>query len=239
MTRQLRVLIDDETQLARAIAEYLDRVGYVVPSAANDAEADADTTEPEYDWPTEMVMLDVTFPDLDGMVPAQPDQHLAEARVILVAALDETDTPTPRRAGTAVAHLENVVAARALLSRVPALLWPHLAGPTEEARPSHRVGTVSIGGLVMDYEARAVHVDGRPVELTWTEFEMLAALAERPRAALSRRELIEAVRDERWQGDERVIDVHVAHLRHKLCDDVAEHRFVRTVRGVGYGMGPG
>jgi DNA-binding response OmpR family regulator len=101
------------------------------------------------------------------------------------------------------------------------------------------VGTVAIGGLLMDMESRAVHVDGKPVELTWTEFEMLAALAARPRAALSRRELIEAVRDERWQGDERVIDVHVAHLRHKLCDDVVEHRFVRTVRGVGYGMGLG
>lgn len=235
MTRQLRVFIDDETQLARVIAEYLDRAGYGVASVADGADA----TEPAYDWPTEMVMLDVTFPDVEGMEPARPDRHLAEARVILVASLDDTDSAVPRRAGTAVADPGNVVSARALLSRVPALLWPHLSGSTEQARLSQRVGTVSIGGLAMDHEARTVHVDGRPVELTWTEFEMLAALAERPRAALSRRELIEAVRDERWQGDERVIDVHVAHLRHKLCDDVAEHRFVRTVRGVGYGMGQG
>ena len=166
VTRQLRVFIDDETQLARVIAEYLDRAGYVAPSAADEAEA----TEPAYDWPTEMVMLDVTFPDVEGMVPAQPDRHLAEARVILVASLDDTDSAVPRRAGTAVAHLGNVVSARALLSRVPALLWPHLSGPREQARPSHRVGTVSIGGLVMDHEARTVHVDGKPVELTWTEF---------------------------------------------------------------------
>lgn len=217
------------------IAEYLDRVGYVVPPAADDADA----TVPADDWPTEMVMLDVTFPDLGGGVPTQSDGHVAEAHVILVASLDQTDTATPRRPGMAAGRTGNVVTARSLMSRVPALLWPHPSGPAETPRPSHRVGTVSIGGLLMDLEAREVHVDGRPVALTWTEFEMLAALAARPRAALSRRELIEAVRDERWRGDERVIDVHVAHLRHKLRDDVAEHRFVRTVRGVGYRLGPG
>jgi DNA-binding response OmpR family regulator len=75
--------------------------------------------------------------------------------------------------------------------------------------------------------------------LTRTEFDILAALAERPRSAFTRGQIIESVWGGEWYGDEHVVDVHVGHLRRKLMDDAAEPRFVRTVRGVGYGMGTG
>lgn len=77
------------------------------------------------------------------------------------------------------------------------------------------------------------------MELTRTEFDILAALAARPKSAFTRRQLIEAVWGGEWYGDEHVVDVHVGHLRRKLGDDANEPRFVRTVRGVGYGMGTG
>jgi DNA-binding response OmpR family regulator len=64
-------------------------------------------------------------------------------------------------------------------------------------------------------------------------------MASRPRAALTRRQLIEAVWGQGWFGDEHVVDVHIGHLRTKLGDDASEPRFIRTVRRVGYGMGPG
>lgn len=79
-------------------------------------------------------------------------------------------------------------------------------------------------------------VDGHLVVLTRTEYDLLTAMATRPRAALSRRELIDAVWGPDWYGDEHVVDVHVGHLRRKLGDVAAEPRFVRTVRGVGYGL---
>jgi DNA-binding response OmpR family regulator len=98
---------------------------------------------------------------------------------------------------------------------------------------------LAVGGLSMDLEARTVAVDGASVELTRTEFDLLAAMAARPKAALTRRQLISAVWGADWYGDDHVVDVHIAHVRTKLGDDATEPRFVRTVRGVGYGMGAG
>ncbi|HET8680454.1 MAG TPA: response regulator [Micromonosporaceae bacterium] len=95
------------------------------------------------------------------------------------------------------------------------------------------------GPLQVDVLAREVHLDGAPVALTRTEFDLLAALSARPRMAFSRRQLIDAVWGDGWGGDEHLVDVHIGHLRRKLGDDPAAPRFVRTVRGVGYRMGEG
>ena len=84
-----------------------------------------------------------------------------------------------------------------------------------------------------------MHLDGIPVELTRTEFDVLAALALRPQLAFSRRQLVEAVWGANWIGDEHLVDVHVAHVRRKLRDDPAEGKYIRTVRGVGYRIGTG
>ena len=93
-----------------------------------------------------------------------------------------------------------------------------------------------VGGLTLDLEGRLVLVDGLPVEVTRTEFDILAAMVARPRTVLTRRQLIDAVWGPGWFGDEHVVDVHVNHLRTKLGDEASDPRFVRTVRGVGYGM---
>jgi DNA-binding response OmpR family regulator len=98
---------------------------------------------------------------------------------------------------------------------------------------------LTFGPLRIDVTAREVHVDGAPVELTRTEFDLLAALAARPRMAFSRRALVDAVWGEGWVGDEHLVDVHIGHVRRKLGDDPAAPRYIRTVRGVGYRMGEG
>jgi DNA-binding response OmpR family regulator len=91
-----------------------------------------------------------------------------------------------------------------------------------------------LGGLEVDTAAREVRVDGRVVELTRIEFDMLDALSAQPRVALSRAQLLEAVWGPGWFGDDHVVDVHMSKLRQKLGEDSREPRFVRTVRGVGY-----
>jgi DNA-binding response OmpR family regulator len=78
---------------------------------------------------------------------------------------------------------------------------------------------IEVGGLSIDAEARTLHVDGSLTEVTRTEFDLLAVMASRPRAALTRRQLIEAVWGPGWFGDEHVVDVHIGHLRTKLGDD--------------------
>ena len=81
-----------------------------------------------------------------------------------------------------------------------------------------------------------VSVDGQPVALTRTEFDILALLASSPKVAFSRRRILDEVWDPGWVGDEHVVDVHMAHLRRKLGDDPAEAAYITTVRGVGYRM---
>jgi DNA-binding response OmpR family regulator len=98
---------------------------------------------------------------------------------------------------------------------------------------------VSIGGLRLNLDAREVDVDGERALLTRLEFDVLATLASRPGIVFSRPALIRAVWGEGWVGDEHLVDVHVLHVRRKLGDTAQEQRFVRTVRGVGYRMGPG
>ena len=95
------------------------------------------------------------------------------------------------------------------------------------------------GDLRVDVAGREVHIAGILVELTPTEFDILAILTSRPKLAFSRQQILDAVWGEHWVGDDHVVDVHVAHLRQKLGDDPTTPRYVRTVRGVGYRMGQG
>ena len=97
----------------------------------------------------------------------------------------------------------------------------------------------SFGSLSVDPLGRDVWLAGEPVFLTRTEFDLLAALSERPKLAFSRRQLIDHVWGPAWVGDEHLVDVHIGHLRRKLNDEASSSKFVRTVRGVGYRMGTG
>ena len=98
---------------------------------------------------------------------------------------------------------------------------------------------VEYGTMHLDRMRRQASVQDRPLHLTRTEFDLLAALSVRPTVVLSRRQLIEAIRDDSWVGDDHLIDVHIGHLRRKLGDDAAQQRYIVTVRGVGYRMGTG
>ena len=99
--------------------------------------------------------------------------------------------------------------------------------------------TDSFGALAIDRAGRDVWLGGEPVALTRTEFDLLAALSERPKIVFTRRQLIDHVWGTAWVGDEHLVDVHIGHLRRKLNDEAADSRYVRTVRGVGYRMGSG
>jgi DNA-binding response OmpR family regulator len=95
----------------------------------------------------------------------------------------------------------------------------------------------SVGQLTVDPLGRRILVSGAEVDLTRTEFDLLAVLSSRPGLVFSRRQLVDRVWTEDWVGDEHLVDVHVAHLRRKL-GGVSAASFVETVRGVGYRMGP-
>jgi DNA-binding response OmpR family regulator len=150
---------------------------------------------------------------------------------MLTARGDEED----RLAGLATGaddYITKPFSVRELVARVQAVM----RRPRTVARPDGAVALHVVGDLEVDVPGRQVRVAGERVTLTRTEFDLLAALAQRPREAMSRRRLIDVVWDPAWVGDEHLVDVHIGHLRRKIGDDPAAPRYVETVRGVGYRM---
>jgi DNA-binding response OmpR family regulator len=111
---------------------------------------------------------------------------------------------------------------------------PRATQPDQAPMPVRR-----FGDLTIDPAAREVRRGNQAIELTRLEFDLLEALSERPRVVLSRRQLLQHAWGADWMGDDHLVEVHIANLRRKLGDDPSNPRYVRTVRGVGYRMGPG
>jgi DNA-binding response OmpR family regulator len=231
MPTSTRILVvDDEAPLAGAIAEYLRREGFEV-TIAHDGDTAIATAR--RDAP-DLVVLDLMLPGIDGIEVCRQLRQFSTAYVIMVTARDgEIDKLLGLSMG-ADDYLVKPFSPRELVARVRAMLRrPRTPEPSDT--PSLR----RHGGLALDPDARIVQVDGETVELTRTEFDLLLALFDRPRAVLTRTQLLDAAWGVGWIGDEHVVDVHVGHLRTKLGDDAATPRFIRTVRGIGYGLGPG
>ncbi|WP_330472911.1 response regulator transcription factor [Terrabacter sp. C0L_2] len=225
------LVVEDETDLARMVAAYLERAGYDVYVAhdGREAVAQARSIEPE------VIVLDLGLPGLDGIEVCRQVRTFSDCYVLMLTArADEVDLLVGLSVG-ADDYLTKPFSPRELVARVQVVLRRPRGAVARDEGPELRV----FGDLSVDTEARRVALAGEPVELTRTEFDLLAALSARPRLAFTRRQIIDAVWDPSWVGDEHIVDVHVAHLRRKLGDDPARPRYVDTVRGVGYRMGSG
>jgi DNA-binding response OmpR family regulator len=225
------LVVDDEVPLTGVVGSYLMREGFEVSVAHNGPDAVDIARESLPD----LIILDVMLPGFDGIEACRRIRQFTDAYIIMLTARDgEVDKVLGLSMG-ADDYLVKPFSPRELIARVRAMLRRPRSGSTASGGAEPLV----VGCLSVDPESRDVLVDAVPVELTRTEFDLLAAMIARPRAALTRRQLIDAVWGPGWFGDEHVVDVHVGHLRTKLGDDASEPRFVRTVRGVGYGMGTG
>ena len=226
MVVQLTVLVvDDEIALAGVVTGYLEREGFTVVQAYDGPTAVelARTTHPD------LIVLDVMLPGFDGVEVCRQVRQFTDAYIIMLTARDEEVDKVVGLSVGADDYLVKPFSPRELIARVRAMLRRPRSVPVDPA-------IITIGDLAVDEESRTVSVAGAPVELTRTEFDLLATLATRPRLAFSRRQLIDAVWGSDWFGDEHLVDVHVGHLRRKLGDDASEARYIRTLRGVGYGM---
>jgi DNA-binding response OmpR family regulator len=232
VTESLRVLVvDDEIPLTQVVGSYLEREGFTVAVAHTgpDAVEEARASEPV------LIVLDVMLPGFDGIEACRQIRQFSDAYIIMLTARDEEVDKILGLSMGADDYLVKPFSPRELIARVRAMLRrPRVstAGPSGDQ-------AVTVGALTIDTEARTAVVDEVEIDLTRTEFDLLAAMASRPKAALTRRQLIDAVWGPGWYGDEHVVDVHVGHLRTKLGDDANDPRFIRTVRGVGYGMATG
>jgi DNA-binding response OmpR family regulator len=232
------LVVDDEAPLARLVADYLTRDAFEVTVVGDGMSAvtAARSVDPD------VVVLDLGLPGLDGIEVCRQLRTFSDCYVLMLTARsDEADKLVGLSVG-ADDYLTKPFSPRELVARVHVLLRrPRAAAVPAGAAaagdvvaPPRRFGTLSV-----DVAGREVDLDGQPVPLTRTEFDILVALSEHPRQVLSRAALIRAVWGDAWFGDEHLVDVHVGHLRRKLGDEAARPRFVRTVRGVGYRMGDG
>jgi DNA-binding response OmpR family regulator len=233
------LVVDDELPLAEVVASYLEREQFDTTVAGNGA--DAITIARELD--PDVVILDLGLPGIDGLEVCRQLRTFSDAYVVMLTARDtEMDTVLGLTVG-ADDYVTKPFSPRELVARIRAMLRrPRVTAGTATA--DHTIGAPvspprNFGALTIKVESREVFLTDEPVLLTRTEFDVLAALSARPNMVLSRRQLLEAIRDESWVGSDHLVDVHVGHLRRKLGDDPAAPRFVVTVRGVGYRMGTG
>lgn len=229
------LVVEDEQALAELVGSYLEHDGFEVSVVTDglDAVATARRVDPD------VVVLDLGLPSLDGVEVCRQLRTFSDAYVVMLTArTDEVDTIIGLSVG-ADDYMTKPFSPRELTARVQAMFRRPRGTSTPADDTGGTGGARHFGKLTVDPLGRDVWLDGEPVALTRTEFDLLAALSEHPRMAFSRRQLIEAVWGPSWVGDEHLVDVHVGHLRRKLDDDATEGRFVRTVRGVGYRMGTG
>jgi DNA-binding response OmpR family regulator len=220
--RPPRVLVvDDEPPIRAVVRGFLERDGLEVSEAGDGPSAveAANAVGPD------VIVLDIMLPGFDGLEVLRRVRAFSDPMVVLLTArTDELDRIVGLRVG-ADDYVTKPFSAAELAARVGALL--------RRRRPV-AADAAPIAGLVVDEARRMVSVDGSRVDLTATEFAVLAALARDPGVVLTRQRLVDAAWGADWLGDEHVLDVHVANLRRKLGDDPARPRFVETIRGVGY-----
>lgn len=230
------LVVDDEAPLAEVVASYLEREHFEAIVATNGVDAIAVARELDPD----VVILDLGLPGIDGLEVCRQLRTFSDAYVVMLTARDtEIDTVLGLTVG-ADDYITKPFSPRELVARIRAMLRrprvvPARAAAAEvQATPPRRFGALSV-----DVDAREVRLDDEPILLTRTEFDILEALSGRPGMVMSRRQLLELIRDGAWVGNEHLVDVHIGHLRRKLGDDAAQPRYITTVRGIGYRMGTG
>jgi DNA-binding response OmpR family regulator len=219
------LLVDDEDSVQKLLAYPLERDGFRVLQARDGEEALARFADEHVD----LVVLDLMLPKLDGLEVCKRLRAESEVPIIMLTARDdELDKVVGLELG-ADDYITKPFSIREFRSRVRALLRR-----ASVVRFNGQQDVISAQGLTVDVGRRSVEIDGRPVQLTYVEFELLRTLAAHPGRVYSRRMLLEAL----WGGadyrEPRTIDVHVRHLREKLEPDPAEPEYILTVRGVGY-----
>jgi DNA-binding response OmpR family regulator len=219
------LLVDDEDSVQKLLAYPLERDGFTVIQARDGQEALDRFAEQHVD----LVVLDVMLPKLDGLEVCKRLRAASSVPIIMLTARDdELDKVLGLELG-ADDYITKPFSIREFRSRVRALLRRAATATTDRDEEA-----IEADGLRIDLATRDVEVHGKPVQLTYVEFELLRTLASHPGRVYSRRMLLEALWKSADYRDPRTIDVHVRHLREKLEAAPRTPEYILTVRGVGY-----
>jgi len=217
------LVVDDEERLTSLLQAYLQQEGYRVFTAANGRQAlDAVRREPP-----DLIVLDVMMPEMDGIEFLRSLRtHHSTPVVLLTARVGDEDKIVGLELG-ADDYLTKPFRPRELLARVRAVL-------RRTGRTGPEPAVLHSGDLTLDRTRHEIVRDGRAIDLTPTEFEILASLMAAPGRVFTRMELLERAQGIGYEGYERTIDAHIKNLRAKIEPEANGSQRIQTVYGVGY-----
>ena len=216
------LVVDDEPKIVRLVADYLEAAGFTVLTARSGDEA---LMRVRTDAP-DLVVLDLGLPGLDGLDVTRAIRRSGELPIIVLTARDdETDRIIGLELG-ADDYVTKPFSPRELVARVRAVLRRHAgAGESEVLRA---------GDLLLDVPRMRVTRGDQAVELTATEFTLLAAMARQPGRVFTRTQLLDVIHGVAFESFERAIDAHIKNIRRKLEPEPRSPRYLLTIYGVGY-----
>jgi DNA-binding response OmpR family regulator len=212
------LLVEDEHSIGSMTRGYLERSGWRVVWVRSGEEALAELGRHQI----RIVILDIRLPGIDGFDVARLVRSRSDVPILMLTARDEEPDRVAGLELGADDYLTKPFSPRELVARMKAVLR------RTDGRRAENV--LSLEDVVVDRNAREVSVEGRAVELTTKEFDLLATLLENPGVVVSRDQLLDRVWGMTYPGGTRTVDVHVAQLRRKL----GKPELIRTVRGAGY-----
>jgi len=232
------VVIEDDADVRALLTQLLQQAGFEV----TEAETGAAGVRAVRDLDADLVTLDLNLPDLDGIEVCRRIRDISEAYIVMLTGRpDEIDRLVGLETG-ADDYLTKPFSPRELRARVAAMMRrprTRLSNGNAPAATADHAEPLRHGDLEVDIEGRIVLLAGKELDLTRTEFDLLATLLGGPRRVWPRESLLRAVWGNDWGSDGHLVEVHMGNLRRKLGDDPRNARYIRTVRGVGYRLGSG
>ena len=214
------LVVDDESRMRKLVKDFLTKKNFQVLEAGNGEEA-MDIFYEEKD--IALIILDVMMPKMDGWEVCREIRKNSNVPIIMLTARsDERDELLGFELGVDE-YISKPFSPKILVARVEAILRR-----TGQANPED---VLSAGGIVIDKAAHLAAVDGKPMELSFKEFELLTYFLENEGIALSREKILNSVWNYDYFGDARTIDTHVKKLRSKMGD---KGEYIKTVWGMGY-----
>ena len=214
------LVVDDESRMRKLVRDFLVRAGYIVVEATDGMEA-CDLFFETNDF--DLVITDVMMPKLDGWELTRQIREYSQVPIIMLTAkAEEHDELNGFELGVDE-YISKPFSPKILVARVEAILRRTSGGDSAEV--------LEAGGIRLDKGAHIVTIDGKAIDLSFKEFELLAYFMENTGLALSREKILNGVWDYDYFGDERTVDTHVKKLRAKMGD---KGELIKTIWGMGY-----
>jgi len=225
---QTILIVDDEKRLVSLVESYLIQEGYHVATAYNGKEALAVAKKEKPD----LIILDIMMPEMNGYDFMRVHRTENDTPIIMLTAKVEDDDKVIGLELGADDYVVKPFKPRELMARVRNVL--RRAGKSE---PTGK--TLKVADVVLNRDSREVLIGERGIDLTPSEFDLLAALMSAPGRVFSRLDLLDVIQGVRYEGYERTIDTHIKNLRAKVEDDPRNPTHIETVYGVGYRLSKG